>query len=115
MPNGAQVHVLFCRSVYSFKLITRMPAVFLSLFFSSSYLQPLMAAELYFPAEHWVTPLEPSQLEPTGGHGEHDWRVVVPPPVVKKCVAQSTQAFWPALEYLLSLPQLRQKTLPVSA
>ena len=51
-----------------------------------------MAAELYFPAEHWATPLEPSQLEPAG-HGEHDWRVVVPPPVVKKCVAQSTQAF----------------------
>jgi hypothetical protein len=51
-----------------------------------------MAAELYFPAEHWATPLEPSQLEPVG-HGEHDWRVVVPPPVVKKCVAQSTQAF----------------------
>ena len=59
---------------------------------SFSYLQPLMAAELYFPAEHWATPLEPSQLEPVG-HGEHDWRVVVPPPVVKKCVAQSTQAF----------------------
>jgi len=73
-----------------------------------------MVAELYFPAEHWATPLEPSQLEPVG-HGEHDWRVVVPPPVVKKCVAQSTQAFWPALEYLLSLPQSRHLVAPLVA
>ena len=85
-----------CRAVYSFSTTSKLYhpySLCLPLFsISFSYLQPLMAAELYFPAEHWATPLEPSQLEPAG-HGEHDWRVVVPPPVVKKCVAQSTQAF----------------------